>query len=113
MPPRPADDGARRGQQDRVRPLKHACGMGGDWMDFATVDPVAVLDQIRDSQDLFEQALVQMQLVDSFDNRMPPGLSEFCEFFNAHHNHVYAKDQSSESLHRLYQEWLKERRQQG
>lgn len=78
-------------------------------MDFTTVDPDAILEQMRDSLDLFEKALGKMQRVDNYDERLPTGLRSFSRFFSAYHKQVYSKSQNTESLHRLFQEWLKER----
>lgn len=79
----------------------------GDGMDFTAVDPDAILEQMRDNLDLFGQALGKMQRVDNYDERLPSGLLRFSKFFSAHHKQVYSKGQSTESLHRLFQEWLK------
>ena len=80
-------------------------------MDFGAVDPNTLLDAVKEDPALFAKAVVQMQLVDNYDNRMPSGLSEFSRFFYAYHKQVYALGKDRSALHQLFLDWLKEKRQ--
>ncbi len=75
-------------------------------MDFNSIDPNVALKRMKSKISVFEAALVKMQRVDNFDDRMPSGLSKFSQFFYAHHSEIYA-DSRTNSTYRLFLDWLK------
>ena len=76
-------------------------------MEFNGLDSAKGIKLIEVDPDAFSEALLQMQLVDNYDNRMPSGLLKFSKFFYAHHSEVYANGKNPEVLHQMFLEWLK------
>jgi hypothetical protein len=75
-------------------------------MEFEGNDSESVIDLLKADQVAFGQALLKMQLVDNYDNRMPSGLVKFSKFFYAHHKEVYANGKNPEVVHKLFLAWL-------
>ena len=82
-------------------------------MDFEGMDPDVVLEKARYDFELFQQAVGKMQRVDNYDERLPSGLTRFSKFFNSHHREMYSKDHTQEALHKLFQGWCEEHRDEG
>ncbi len=75
-------------------------------MDFEGQKSDWVIDLLKADQGAFGEALLKMQLVDNYDNRMPSGLVKFSKFFYAHHKEVYANGKNPEVVHKLFLTWL-------
>ncbi len=75
-------------------------------MEFEGQDSDRVIDLLKVEQGVFSEALVKMQQVDNYDNRLPSGLLKFSKFFYAYHKEVYANGKNPELLHKLFLRWL-------
>jgi len=81
-------------------------------MEFDGIDPKVALKRMKKKISVFEAALVKMQRVDNFDDRMPSGLSKFSHFFYAHHTEIYA-DSRTDSNYRLFLDWMERNDQES
>lgn len=75
-------------------------------MEFESQDSDRVINLLKADRKVFGEALLKMQLVDNYDNRMPSGLLKFSKFFYAHHKEVYANGKNPEVVHKLFLTWL-------
>lgn len=75
-------------------------------MEFEGQDSDRVIDLLKVDLAAFSDALLKMQQVENYDNRLPSGLVKFSKFFYAHHKEVYANGKNPEVVHKLFQTWL-------